>query len=152
MGGGTKHQREPSKVFTFHPACQTHNPNTTTKQYVLQAEGSLQQVSPRRDGCDQVVPGRSQVGEGISTFRDQRHNKPSSYTVYTIAGSQLLSSTSGERPRLPGESGSMSPVTCNWTDSITSNGIIASQGSHQPTNTFTHLTPRNIHTSRELTR
>lgn len=155
MGGATKHQWEPPKVYTFHSAAQAHSLSTTaTKQYVLQAGGTLQQVSPRRDSSGQTVLGHSQVGEGIGAFRDQSQSKPSSYTVYTISGSQLLSSTSGERPQPLGDSGSTSKpfVTCNWTDKQASSGTSVHQEGHQATNVFTHLTPRTVHTPRELTR
>ncbi|XP_050734911.1 uncharacterized protein LOC127007719 isoform X2 [Eriocheir sinensis] len=153
MGGATKHHREPPKVYTFHSASQTHNPNPAAiKQYVLQAGGSLQQVSPRRDSNGQAVLGHSQIGEGIGAFRDQSYSKPSSYTVYTISGSQLLSSTLGERPQSHGDCGSTSKpfVTSNWADNTTSNGMNVHQEGHQATNAFTHLTPRTLHTSRDL--
>lgn len=152
MSGTTKQHREPPKVFTFHSTSQTHNPNpVATKQYVLQAGGSLQQISPRRDNNGQTVLGHSQIGEGIGAFRDQSYNKPSSYTVYTISGSQLLSSTPGERPQSLDDCGSTSKpfVTSNWADNTTSSGMSGHQG-HQATKAFTHLTPRTLHTSRDL--
>lgn len=155
MGGGSsKSQCEPPRVLTVFSGCQTRNLNTaSTKQYVLQTGGSFKQVSPKTDNRGQAMSGHSRVGEGIGAFREQSRSKPCSYTVYTISGNQLISSTPGERPPLLSDrdSSSRPPVTCSWTDNNASSASGVSQG-HLATNAFIPLTPRNTYASGEPTR
>lgn len=160
MGGGIKYQREPPKVFTVLSTNQTQTPNLPlTKQYVLQAGGNIQQVPPRNDDNSHLSANNSQIAEGGNGFLEHERSKPNSYTVYTISGNHVSTTSSTkprcivppiarERPSLPANCGPTSkpPVLYTWTDGMTSSGggdgLV---GGHQVTNGFSHLPSGSSH-------
>ena len=159
-GRGVKYQREPPKVFTVLSTNPPESPTMPlTKQYVLQAGGSLSQVSPRSDTTNHLPPpSQCQIVEGGSGFSDREHNKSTSYTVFNLSGCPIVSSTKpqvlspiSDRPSLLPDCvpAAKPPVLCTWVNNMTFNASDGPVGGHNVVNGLSHLPANNCTASRE---